>query len=399
MKKIISLMLSILLLLGIFAGCGQQGGQTIQIPSDLDLSEPFVGFLDEIPQTVDLSAYQQVAPETFDTYQSEYAAYGSEVYFSTLSDGGKWLYRVFQYALDHGKTSIYLDKRLLSDLEEKVDDVLLFLALDNAMLEQNLSWSQQDVSVSYGQTATLEAVILNVADLSKAKLEKKQQALEKAQQILSGMESGLTDAQKAEYFYRYLGTNAQYFSAYGKGEQPDYLYDALITGKTNCDGFANAYSLLCSLAGIESAEKMYTPEDPKQIGHTWTMICLDGTWYNVDATGSQEVTGEYGIMSHFCVADDRLEYTYSYADRLPACSEDLIQPDCVVGDGDDAADLVKKAYASIKNTDRNYIMVLFTEGEADSSTMREIANALGMSITTQYYITGSGAAVYYIFPE
>jgi len=277
--------------------------------------------------------------------------------------------------------------------------VILFLSLDNAMLEQNLSWSRQDVSVSYGQTTTLEAYILNVSEFSRAKLQKKQQALEKARQILEDMDDGLTDAEKAEYFYRYLGQNVQYFSAYGKGEQPDYLYDALITGKTNCDGFANAYSLLCSLAGIPCAEKMYTPADPNQIGHTWTMICLDGTWYNVDATGSQEVNGEYGVMSHFCVADDRLEYTYSYADRLPACTEDLIQPDCVVGDGVDPGDTVKKAYDAIRNTGRDYIMVVFTEGEADSSDMKDIANTLGMSITTQYYITGSGAAVYYIFPE
>lgn len=403
MKKILAWLWSVLLLLGILSGCGQQQQKpNVQLPSDLDLKEPFVGFLTEIPKTVDLAAYQRMDHKTFDSYQSENAAYGTDVYYSTLSETAQRVYHIFQYAMDHGKTSIFLDDRILMDLGVELDEIVLFLALDNAMLEQNLSWSRQDVTMTIsgqGAATTFSGTILNIEEFSQGKMDKKQEALKKAQQILAEMDAGLSDREKAEYFYRYLGQNVQYFSAYGKNEKPDYLYDALLTGKTNCDGFANAYSLLCSLAGIDCAEKMYTPDDPTQIGHTWTMICLDGVWYNVDATGSQEVNGEYGIMSHFCVADDRLEYPYSYKDRLPACNQDLIQPDCIITDADDSGDAVKKAYDSIRNTDRNYILVLFTEGEQDSDTMRDIANTLGMSITTQYYITGSGDAVYYIFPE
>lgn len=401
MKRMCSLLLPVLLLAACLSGCGGQQQQGIQLPADLDLSEPFVGFLSDIPTAVDLGAYERLEPDTFDSYQSENAAYGTDLYFKTLPEAAQWLYRVFQYAMDHGKASIYIDSRLLQNLGAELDDVLLFLALDNAMLEQNLSWGRQDVSVSYSgpQASVLEAVILNVEDFSQAKLDKKQQALDKARQIVSDMDESLTDAEKAEYFYRYLGTHTEYFSAYGDDRRPDYLYDALLTGKTNCDGFANAYALLCSLAGIECAEKMYTPEKADEIGHTWNMICLDGTWYNVDATGSQEVNGEYGILSHFCVADDRMEYTYSYSDRLPACNENLEKPDCILTDAEDAGAAVKKAYDTVRNTDRKYILVYFTDGQPDGDTMQDIANALNASITTTYYVTNDGTAVYYIFPE
>ena len=401
MKKIFLIALCLLVLAAIMVACGQQQSQTIQISANVDLETPFIGFLPEQPESINLDAYQRVSLEDIVSYTPRYA-YGTRLYFDTISEQGQLPYLILQYALDHAQTSVYIDQRLLEGAEETIDEILMFLALDNAMLEQNLSWGYQDISISMtGSTGSTDVrgKILQIDEFAQGKLDKKLEALKKAEEIIAQMPQGLTDEEIAQWIYRYLGTHVEYFAAYGTGEKPDYLYDALCVGKTNCDGYANAYSLLCSLADIDCAEKMYTPEDPKEIGHTWNLVNLGDTWYNVDATGSHEVRGEYGIMSHFCVADDRMEYTYSYKDRLPACDQNLIQPDCVITGSDDAADAVKQAYDTIRNTDRNYILVLFAEGEQDSDTMRDIANTLGMSITTQYYITGSGDAVYYIFPE
>ena len=41
------------------------------------------------------------------------------------------------------------------------------------------------------------------------------------------------------------------------GIAKNFEYDALITGKTNCDGFSNSLALLYRLANIENAEKIY----------------------------------------------------------------------------------------------------------------------------------------------
>ena len=140
---------------------------------------------------------------------------------------------------------------------------------------------------------------------------KKGVKIKKAKDIVASLPNGLDDLNKAKMLFNYLHENVEYIDY---SEKQEYLYDALVVGKSNCDGFTNAYSLLCKLAGIPCFEKMYSVPDENQtnilpnvpqindettannnkntteaqedIGHTWNAIKIDGKWYNVDATNS-----------------------------------------------------------------------------------------------------------------
>ena len=405
MKKLLAFYVAIILSLGCFWGCDRL---PVQMPGpDIDLSTPFIGFLAADPSRRELTDYTRVSLDALQNYRPDYGGYGVSVYFDSLTEAEQTLYRIFQYALDHSQTCVFLDDRFLINLTVSVDEVLCCLALDNPMLEQNLKWTSWQAEYtnttvgSFGrpQEKFVSGTVLQVKAFSNARLNKKLQAEKIAREIIDQMPDDLSELEKAEYFYRYLGENTQYFTQVADSGNRDYLYDALCDGRTNCDGFANAYSLLCYLAGIPCMEKMYSPPQGDEIGHTWNAICLSGVWYNVDATGSSEVTEDLVTMHGFCTADDLMENMADHQEKIPACTTNLIPPDCTVTNTKQAAKQIKDAYKKVKKTDRDHVIALFPDGEVSSKVMQQIADALGKNIQTRYYLTCEGAALYYIFPR
>ena len=402
MKKLLTIVLATLFLLSVFAGCKSVLPQN-QTPA-VDTTDVFIGFLPEKTEEIQLQNFNRLSVETIQAYQPGYSGYGTDVYFQSLTEQEQTLYRIFQYALDQAQSCIFLDDRLLGGMGASIYDVLCCLALDNPMLEQNLNWTSMNVeytvTIQEGlgkqQVNKITGTILQMDVFAKSKLDKKLEALQVAQQVVADMPTDLTAVEKAEYFYRYLGENTQYFAPDGQTEPQDYLYDAFITRKTNCDGYANAYALLCHLVDIPCMEKLYTPQD-NQVGHTWNAILLDGVWYNVDATGSGEVLEKNVSMHGFCTSDALQQYLPDYPDRIPPCDQNRIPVDCTITQESQAGNQVKEAYIQAKQTNRNYVIAVFPDGAASSNAMQNIADALQRNISTRYYITNTGAAVYYIF--
>lgn len=408
MKRILTAVISLLLVLCSLCGCAFLPIPDLDLEPAVDVSTPFIGFRLEKPETADLEGYDRVEAEQLAVYEPTYSGYGVRVYYDTLTPQEQTLYRIFQYAMDHAQPCIFVDSRIVEDTENTVfEQVLYCLALDNPMLEQNLYWTSwgADITIpnpnpfSSEPDQRLTGKILLIPVFGQDIMDKKLLALEKAEQILSEMPQDLSDAEKAEYFYRYLGNHVEYFSAEDREELQNYLYDALVTGKTNCDGFANAFSLLCDLSQVTCVEKMYTPADPEEIGHTWNAVCIDEKWYNVDATASREVKEKYSTMRHFCFADKYLEYETDMAERVPVSEENLVGPDCTVKKASQAGKQVKSAWKTVKKTGRKYVVALFPGGEQKKSVMQKIANALNKNISTVHYVTPTGEAIYYIFPK
>ena len=399
MKKGGFFILTAVLLVSLLAGC-----IAFPIPSTeptVSLAEPYVGFAVQEPEAFSLEAFTRVDGAVFDTYVSDYAAYSSNTYFDTLSAADRQIYRILQYAMDQAMPCILIDDRILEQMECSIEDVLRFFSLDSAVVDQNMAWacSEYTVTTTYDSLFSPNRVEehtgmqIYIRNFTAEKRQKKDLAIQKAQQILSQMPQGLSDPEKAQYFYRYLGEHVEYFLPDKGDETTDYLYDALCMGKTNCDGYANAFSLLCSLSGIDCLEKVYIPRDD-ETGHTWNAVYLEGQWYNVDVTASDEVLEEPVILTHFGFSDDLQEYICAYADRLPPCSEMLIQPDCTVTDTDSAAAQIRQAFADTKE---DYVMVIFPGGEIGQDILQQIADGLNAGITTRHYTVADGTAVYYIY--
>ncbi len=267
--------------------------------------------------------------EALAEYHSMYD-YNDRIYYRLLSDEEKQLYHYYEYAMDNGYSFIRVNRELLSP-DTPATKVLDYLSLDSAFLEQNL-YSVGVMPVTDTHTfdwwldlPAIEALRqYEVVNFSKTKLEQKQQAVAEAKKIVAAMPNGLTDMEKALYFYRYLGENVEYVDVENVGDAC-YLYDALCVKKTNCDGYSNAYALLCQMVDIPCFEKKYESNEEGVDGHTWVCVQIDGAWYNVDPTASVEVLQDDIVgeaLHYFCFSDSRQQYTPTYGELLPACETD-----------------------------------------------------------------------------
>ena len=70
-------------------------------------------------------------------------------------------------------------------------------------------------------------------------------------------------------------SNVNSFNAYG----------ALIDGLAVCEGYAQAFKLLCNEAGITS---IVVTGHLDEIGHAWNRVMIDDKWYDVDVTNNDK---------------------------------------------------------------------------------------------------------------
>ena len=104
--------------------------------------------------------------------------------------------------------------------------------------------------------------------------------------------------------------------------EDDCCIGAILNGRANCDGYSDAFFLLCGLKNIPvklmtgGVIKGLSPgEDPT---HMWNLVLLGGSWRGVDVT-ADDPDSSYEIgYSHFNMGMDRMKENYSFVeDFLP----------------------------------------------------------------------------------
>ncbi len=162
-----------------------------------------------------------------------------------------------------------------------------------------------------GETVTAGSAKLNNA---KSKLE---QAVSAA---LATLPRNPSDYEIAHGLHDYLVNNVEYLEV---GDHQT-SYGALVSGKAVCAGYARAYQLLMTRAGIRCAYisgKSYNPQGVL-IPHAWNLVWLDGKCYYTDVTWDDqgaELFHEYLNMSkgemqntHFADAGEILPSSCSH---------------------------------------------------------------------------------------
>lgn len=303
-----------------------------------------------------------MTPEELKNYESPSLKYGSTVYFQALNEDERIAYNAVLYALDHDMQILLLDDRLLTESDRPFVEIYQMASLDSPLIPQNMHISSTHLTLKMAE-GKVRTTAYTLSAFSKEQAEKRAQALQKAEKIVKTGKLKATERETVQYFYRYLGKNVSYTAE--TGEDPCYLYDALITGKTLCDGYANALSLLCNMAGIPCFEKAYFIKDDEstkeqEAGHTWNCVYLEGKWSNVDATVSEEIKSEDSLpfFKGFGYGDELQEHTPDLAALLPEAEAldpfDLILPDLY---GKDVAARIEQAFV---NGDHE-VRVLFLE--------------------------------------
>lgn len=331
-------------------------------------------------------------------YVSEHAEYNTYHCFSQLGEKEQWIYRILEYAFDNSYSNIWLDEKLLVDLEYTFWDILIMFTMDSPLAEQNIMPGQLPFTTALkdddgNYVRNLNGSLFYVGTFFQNKQENKTEAIKKAREILDSMPNDLSDMEKAKWFYRYLGENVEYYN-YGRYESAFYLYDALCKGASNCDGYTNAFSLLCNMSGIPCIEKVHHAEEGEEAGHTWAVICIDDVWYNVDCVSAKtEVEGNFPVWFYFGYSDERDPQTYEYASFIPECTEDLVEIDCAFEK--DENQFVLDVWDVLK-TGRDHVTV-YSEKKMELSDFAK--DFLLISVKRSYRINGwkMKSGYYYVF--
>ncbi len=329
---------------------------SIKLPSSSGERVLYVAFGKQ-PLLTDLD-YRSIAE--FEDYQSPSSHFGYPIYFEGLSPEERRVYSAILYAYDQDLQTILLDDRIFSECALTFTEIFQAVSLDTPLIAQNISLQSTNLSLSLPGGGTTTATAYTVKEFSSEQKEKKEQAIKKAEDILSLTSHMENDLEKAAFFYRYLGEHTVYTTE--KEGEPCYLYDALLKGETLCDGFAGAFSLLCNMADIPCFEKAYFPKESDKVGHTWNCLQIDGRFTNVDATVSDEVKKNNPRLKCFGYGDELQEYTPAFLELLPAAHP--LEPfDLVFSSIDDpqAPALLEERFKA--NGGR--VLVLFEKGDRE----------------------------------
>ncbi len=159
-------------------------------------------------------------------------------------------------------------------------------------------------------------------------VEQYHQGLDEARHIVAGMPQGLSEEEKAAYFYDYLTENVRYdYDDYYDGNWC-LLYDTLVQGKTVCAGYADGFYYLCNLAGVDCITvEGYVKFTEGEGFHAWSEARIDGQWYLFDATwdaGRSPKRYQFYGLSDATLLERSPRDPYAFdQETAPPCLEDL----------------------------------------------------------------------------
>ncbi len=328
-KQLITAAMFLLSLAALISVCmfgGQKALQWWQI-TQMNRSVRF-GSYDAEAETIAKEDQEQVLLKTLQSYESPYNAVSSQYYRKVLEEresDGFLIYQAVLYALDHGYSSISLPQSLCE--EALLKKSVYYAVFDQPMLEENSLTTFMSGALRVGtQELPRYFVVLPLND--EEHLAYKKQALEAAKEIVAQMPSEVSgDYKKAAYLYDWLVERVRYTEeADYNGRRPHYLYDALITQVTNCDGFSNAYTLLMNLAGVECFNVSGKVDPQDTVGHSWNIFRLGQDFYQADPTGDAGYfeTSGYSLRLFFCLSASEMGYTLQgdwMQEDTPPCAD------------------------------------------------------------------------------
>lgn len=167
-------------------------------------------------------------------------------------------------------------------------------------------------SYSVDSDGYVTKLIIKEYNKSKPQYESEKAAVqEKVKELVDIANSSYaTQFEKALFFHDYIINNCVYESA----ENAHSAYGCLIDGKAVCEGYAKAFNLLCSEAGIEAigiGGMAFTKLGTES--HMWSKVCLDGVWTNIDITWDDNngANANCAIYNYFGLTDSEIAYDHT----------------------------------------------------------------------------------------
>ena len=230
----------------------------------------------------------------------------------------------------------------LLDCPSLLNAEILSSALTRALFQNPYAISVVHYSVDTDNQTYIDLIIEYGLSKEETVLRQNEIQQEATRVVNEIIRPGMSDTEKAQAIYDYLGASAEYdFDVLEKAESdpsfdalrsyPDAFntYGILCKHKGVCQSYSFVYSLLASMAGLDCRLVTGTSSG---IGHAWNTVNIDGDWVLVDSTNNFANEGvPYWIFqtsSNFArfqgiVADDLWDYSYNlYKGNNPVSSQD-----------------------------------------------------------------------------
>ena len=144
-----------------------------------------------------------------------------------------------------------------------------------------------------------------------------QKTLTKAQSIISGV-SG-SQSEMALKIHDLLCEHVQYFID-DNTDEDDCCIGAILNGKANCDGYSDAFLLLCGLKGIPvrlvTGEALKEVDPEQKPSHMWNLVLLEGVWRGVDVTWDDPDNNSGITYMYYNMGMDRMRMNYRFSDAF-----------------------------------------------------------------------------------
>ena len=115
--------------------------------------------------------------------------------------------------------------------------------------------------------------------------EEQVEVLKQVKEIAKEIEkNALNDYEKIKMTHDFLAKNVEYVTGY------DGAFNALLLGKSVCNGYAASFQLIMEELRIPSVMVC-----SNEINHAWNCVYLEGAWYNIDVTWDDD-TEKTGLI-------------------------------------------------------------------------------------------------------
>nr|MCR4877110.1 hypothetical protein [Clostridiales bacterium] len=179
-----------------------------------------------------------------------------------------------------------------------------------------MMWEREGASVFFPGYEIARAVSAGREDRLSTRL---QETLTAARAMLKGIDGTETDMALA--IHDRLCDHVTY-TVDESTDEDDRCVGAILNGQANCDGYADAYALLCALKGIEvrlwQGDDLNWEDPLDDADHLWNLVRLDNVWRSTDVTWDDQGNGEISWI-FYNIGTDRMRDHYTYlSDLLPA---------------------------------------------------------------------------------
>ncbi len=203
---------------------------------------------------------------------------------------------------------------------------------------------------------------------------------------------------REQYLHDWICKTVTYYTDAQAYAEKDQAIGALLNGKADCDGYSEAFYLLCNLAGIPARFQhgdTYEKTDNFDATHMWNLVCVYDTWLMVDVTWDDADDSSGNFYLYYNIGSERAAETHIWnASALPvawaARTSHVMRPPELVEGYANSLDAAEAYFRGVLTESRQNRVALTYAAGIDLKRDKELVNqwVYSSGVKNYYYKTG-----------